>query len=41
MKSSLAAATAAFDSFTKAARHAASFTDAGVKAAAAPKGRRR
>lgn len=40
MKSSLAAATAAFDSFTKAARHAASFTDAGVKAATAPKGRK-
>jgi phasin family protein len=41
MKSSLAAATAAFDSFSKAARHAASFTDAGVKAAtAAPKRRR-
>ncbi len=41
MKSSLASATAAFDSFTKAARHAASFTDAGVKAAAAPKGKGR
>jgi len=40
MKSSLAAATAAFDSFTKTARHAASFTDASVKAATAPKGRR-
>src|SRR5690606_14900140 len=40
MKSSLAAATAAFDSFTKAARHAASFTDASVKAATAPKGRK-
>jgi phasin family protein len=40
MKSSLAAATAAFDTFTKAARHAASFTDAGVKAATAPKGRK-
>ncbi len=39
MKSSLAAATAAFDSFSKAARHAASFTDAGLKAAA-PKARR-
>src|SRR5512137_1247314 len=37
MKSSLAAATAAFDSFTKAARHATSFTDAGVKAATATK----
>ncbi|MGE0357919.1 MAG: phasin family protein [Burkholderiales bacterium] len=41
MKSSLAAATAAFDTFTKAARHAASFTDAGVKAAAAPRGKGR
>jgi phasin family protein len=40
MKSSLAAATTAFDTFTKAARHAASFTDAGVKAATAPKARR-
>lgn len=30
-KSSLAATTAAFDSFTKAARHAASFADAGVR----------
>jgi phasin family protein len=40
MKSSLAAATAAFDSFTKAARHAASVTDAGVKAASAPKSRK-
>jgi phasin family protein len=40
MKSSLAAATAAFDSFTKAARHAASFADASVKAATAPKGRK-
>lgn len=37
LKSSMAAATNAFDSFTKAARHAASFTDAGVKAAARPK----
>jgi phasin family protein len=33
MKSSMAAATAAFDSFTKAAKHASSFADAGVKAA--------
>ncbi|HXN15876.1 MAG TPA: phasin family protein [Usitatibacter sp.] len=33
MKSSLAATTAAFDSFTKTAKHVASFTDAGVKAA--------
>jgi phasin family protein len=37
MKSSMAAATAAFDTFTKAARHATSFTDAGVKAASAAK----
>ena len=34
MKSQLAATTAAFDTFTKAARHLASFADAGVKAAA-------
>lgn len=34
MKSQLAAATAAFDTFTKAARHLASFADAGVKSAA-------
>ena len=33
IKSQLAATTAAFDSFTKAAKHVASFTDAGVKAA--------
>lgn len=32
IKSQLAATTAAFDSFTKAARHAASFADAGLKA---------
>lgn len=32
VKSQLAAATAAFDSFAKAARHVASFTDAGVRA---------
>lgn len=31
MKSQLAAATAAYDSFTKAARHMASFADAGLK----------
>ena len=31
IKSSLAATTAAFDSFTKAAKHVASFTDAGVQ----------
>ena len=37
IKSSLAATTAAFDSFNKAARHVASFTDAGVKAARAKK----
>ena len=36
MKSQLAAATAAFDSFTKAAKHVASFTDAGVTAASRP-----
>jgi phasin family protein len=35
MKSQLAATTAAFDTFTKAARHIASFADAGVKSAAA------
>ncbi len=35
IKSSLAATTAAFDSFTKAARHAASFADAGIGAAGA------
>ena len=33
MKSQLAAATAAFDTFTKAAKNLASFTDAGVTAA--------
>ena len=33
VKSQLAAATAAFDSFTKAAKHVASYADAGVKAA--------
>lgn len=31
IKSSLAATTAAFDTFTKAAKHVASFTDAGVR----------
>ena len=36
IKSSLAATTAAFDSFTKAAKHVASFTDAGVRASGAP-----
>ena len=40
MKSQLAAATAAFDSFSKAAKHVASFTDAGVKAAAPAKSRK-
>jgi phasin family protein len=34
MKSQLAATTAAFDTFTKAARNLASFADAGVKSAA-------
>ena len=34
MKSQLAAATAAFDTFTKAARNLASFTDASIKTAA-------
>jgi phasin family protein len=37
MKSTLAATTAAFDSFNKAAKHVASFTDAGVKAARSKK----
>ena len=40
MKSSLAATTAAFDSFSKAAKHMASFTDAGVRAAGATKSRK-
>ena len=40
MKSSLAATTAAFDSFTKAAKHVASYTDAGVRAAGASKSRK-
>ncbi len=40
LKSSMAATTAAFDSFTKAARHMASFADAGVKAAGGAKGRK-
>lgn len=40
MKSSLAAATAAFDSFTKAAKSMASYTDAGVRAAASAKKRK-
>ena len=33
IKSSLAATTAAFDTFTKAAKNAASYTDAGIRAA--------
>jgi phasin family protein len=37
IRSQLAATTAAFDSFTKAAKHVASFTDAGVKAAGGTK----
>ena len=40
MKSQLAAATAAFDSFTKAARHVASYADATVKTAAPGKPRK-
>ena len=40
MKSSLAATTAAFDSFSKAAKHLASFTDAGVRAAGTTKSRK-
>ena len=40
MKSSLAATTAAFDSFSKAAKNVASFTDAGVRAVAAQKKRK-
>lgn len=40
MKSQMAAATAAFDSFTKAARHMASFADAGLKAGANGKSRK-
>ena len=41
MKSSLAATTAAFDSFNKAARQLASYTDAGVRATSAPKTRKK
>ena len=37
VKSSMAAATAAFDSMNKAARQVASYADAGVKVAKAPK----
>lgn len=40
MKSQLAATTAAFDSFTKAAKHMASFADAGVTASRPPKSRK-
>ena len=40
MKSSLAATTAAFDSFSKAAKHLTSFTDAGVRAAGTTKSRK-
>lgn len=40
MKSQLSAATAAFDSFTKAAKHMASFTDAGVTASRPAKSRK-
>jgi phasin family protein len=40
VKSQLAATTAAFDSFTKAAKHLASFTDAGVTASRPAKSRK-
>ena len=40
MKSQLAAATAAFDTFTKAARSLASYTDAGVSASRPAKSRK-
>jgi len=40
IKSQLAAATAAFDSFTKASRHVASFTDAGLAASRPSKSRK-
>ena len=40
IKSQLAATTAAFDSFTKAAKHMASFADAGVSASRSPKSRK-
>lgn len=40
IKSQLAAATAAFDSFTKASRHMASFTDAGLAASRPSKSRK-
>jgi len=40
MKSSMAATTAAFDTFNKAARQVASYADAGVKAAGTAKSRK-
>jgi phasin family protein len=40
IKSSLAATTAAFDSFNKAARHVASLTDAGLRPATSAKARK-
>jgi phasin family protein len=40
MRSSLAATTAAFDSFSKAAKHVASYTDAGVRASGKTKPRK-
>ena len=40
VKSQLAAATAAFDTFTKAARNLASYSDAGVAASRPPKSRK-
>ena len=40
IRSSLAATTAAFDSFSKAAKHVSSFTDAGVRAAGGVKSRK-
>ena len=40
IKSQLAATTAAFDSFTKAAKHLASFTDAGITASRPAKSRK-
>lgn len=40
IKSQLAATTAAFDSFTKAAKHMASFADAGVSASRSAKSRK-
>jgi phasin family protein len=40
MKSSLAATTAAFDSFSKAAKHMTSYADAGVRASGATKSRK-